>query len=161
MAHEHAIARYRRWYRELLRLHPKPYQERFGESMEQTFNDLCRERAETGDRLFGFVLWLFAETFAGIVRENVRNIVRCKMKEESTLFLKTVKYAAIAVSGLMVAGIATVMFLARGTGEDITGVVAPALLITLVSGVIAIVATILQKRGLKTVDIERNDDLPA
>jgi len=83
------------------------------------------------------------------------------MKEESTLFLKTVKYAAIAVSGLMVAGIATVMFLARGTGEDITGVVAPALLITLVSGVIAIVATILQKRGLKTVDIERNEDLTA
>jgi DUF2975 family protein len=81
------------------------------------------------------------------------------MREDSTLVLKTVRYAGIAVCGLMVAGIATVMFLARGTGEDITGVVAPALLITLLSGVIAIVATILQKRGLKTIDIERNNDL--
>jgi hypothetical protein len=161
MAHEQAIARYRRWYRELLRLHPEPFRERFGEGMEQTFNDLCRERAEAGDGLFGFVLWMFAETFAGIVRENARNIVRCKMKEDSALFLKTVKYGAIAVSGLMVAGIATVMFLARGTGEDITGVVAPALLMTLVSGVIAIVATIFQKRGLKTIDIKRNNDLTA
>jgi len=161
MANEHAIARYRRWYRELLRLHPKAYHERFGESMEQTFNDLCRERVETGDRLFGFVLWIFAETFAGIVRENVRNTLRCKMKEDSALFLKMVKYAAIAVCGMMVAGIATVMFLARGTGEDITGVIAPALSITLVSGVIAIVAAIFQKRGLKTVDIERNNDLTA
>jgi hypothetical protein len=161
MRHERAIARYRRWYRELLRLHPKPYRERFGESMEQTFNDLCRERAETNNGLFGFVLWMFAETFAGIVKENATNIVRCKMKEDSNLVLKTVKYAAIAVAGLMVAGIATVMFLARGTGDDITGVVAPALLITLCSGVTAIVATVFQKRGLKTVDIERNNDLTA
>ena len=83
------------------------------------------------------------------------------MNEDSTLFLKTVKYAASAVSGLMVAGIATVMFLARGTGEDITGVVAPALLITLVAGATAIVATILQKRGLKAIDIERKNDRTA
>ena len=70
------------------------------------------------------------------------------MKEDADLTLKTLKYAALAVSGLMIAGIATVMFLARGTGEDITGVVAPALLITLVSGIVALVATFLQKRGL-------------
>jgi hypothetical protein len=43
--------------------------------MEQTFNDLCRERAEAGEGLFGFVLWTFVETSAGIIRENVRSIV--------------------------------------------------------------------------------------
>ncbi|MEP7339453.1 MAG: DUF2975 domain-containing protein [Acidobacteriota bacterium] len=60
--------------------------------------------------------------------------------------LKYIKYAAVAISGLMVAGIATLMVLARGTGEDITGIVAPALLITILSSVVAIVAAVLQKR---------------
>ena len=103
---------------------------------------------------------MFVETFAGIVRENATNM-RSKMKEDSTYFLAMVKYAAIIVSGLMVAGIATVMFLARGTGEDITGVVAPALLITIVSGVVAIVAFVFQKREAKTLDVKRNNDLTA
>ena len=64
-------ARYRNLYAKLLRLYPKPYRERFGEEMEQTFNDLCRERREAGGGLFGFVLWVFAETSAGIIRENI------------------------------------------------------------------------------------------
>jgi hypothetical protein len=74
MADEHAIARYRHWYRKLLRFYSKPYRERFGESMEQTFNDLCRERAEAGKGLVGFALWVFVETSAGIIREHVRFI---------------------------------------------------------------------------------------
>jgi hypothetical protein len=160
MEYEYAIARYRRWYRKLLRFYSRPYRERFGDGMEQTFNDLCRERAEAGRGLFGFVLWMFVETFAGIVRENATTM-RCKMKEDSTYFLTMVKYAAIAVCGLMVAGIATVMFLARGTGEDITGVVAPAVLITLVSGVVAIAAFVFQKREAKAIDVKRNNDLTA
>ena len=75
MADEHAIARYRHWYRKLLRFYSRPYRERFAESMEQTFNDLCRERAEAGEGLVGFVLWMFVETSAGIIRENGRSIV--------------------------------------------------------------------------------------
>ncbi len=47
--------------------------------MEQTFNDLCRERSRTGKGLLGFVLWTFVETAAGIVKENVRvNIMQNK-----------------------------------------------------------------------------------
>ena len=69
MAHEHAIARYRYWYRKLLRFYSRPYRERFEESMEQTFDDLCRERAEAGKGLLGLVLWVFVETSAGIIRE--------------------------------------------------------------------------------------------
>jgi hypothetical protein len=75
MADEHAIARYRRWYRKLLRFYSRPYRERFAESMEQTFNDLCRERAAAENGLFAFVLWMFVETSAGIIRENVRFII--------------------------------------------------------------------------------------
>lgn len=70
MAYEHETARYRHWYAKLLRFYPRPYRERFGEGMEQTFNDLCRERERAGDGLFGFVLWVFVETSAGIIREN-------------------------------------------------------------------------------------------
>jgi hypothetical protein len=78
MADEHDIARYRRWYRKLLRFYSRPYRERFAEGMEQTFNDLCRERAEAGDGLVGFVLWVFVETSAGIIRENGRFIIMQK-----------------------------------------------------------------------------------
>ncbi len=39
--------------------------------MEQTFNDLLRERAEEEKGLFGFALWMFVETFAGLIRENI------------------------------------------------------------------------------------------
>jgi hypothetical protein len=70
-ADEYATARYRQWYAKLLRFYPKLYRERFGEGMEQTFNDLCRERYEAGEGLLGFALWSFADTFAGILRERI------------------------------------------------------------------------------------------
>ena len=69
------------------------------------------------------------------------------MRQNSVL--STVKYSGMTLSALMIAGIATLMFLARGTGEDITGIVAPALLITIVSSVIALVAFVLQRRQSK------------
>lgn len=43
--------------------------------MEQTFNDLLRERAEEEKRLFGFALWMFVETSAGIIRENIKTFI--------------------------------------------------------------------------------------
>jgi len=70
MKYEHAAARYRKLYSKWLRLYPKPYHKRFSEGMEQTFNDLCRERKEAGKRLFVFALWAFIETSAGIIRER-------------------------------------------------------------------------------------------
>ena len=143
MAAEPSMRRYRHWYAKLLRLYPKPYRERFGEAMEQTFHDLCRERVKAERGLFTFALWTFFETSVAIIRENTTTI----MKPDSTIFLKTVKYGAITLSALMVAGIATLMVLSRGKGEDITGIVAPALLIMFASSVVAIVAAVLQKRA--------------
>ena len=61
----------RKFYKKLLRLYPRGFRDQLGESMEQTFNDLCRERREAGDELFGFVLWTFADTLAGIIKENI------------------------------------------------------------------------------------------
>ena len=71
MATDKSIRRFRSWYAVLLRLYPKAYHDRFGEPMEQTFNDLLRERVEEEKRFFSFVLWMFAETFAGAIGENM------------------------------------------------------------------------------------------
>jgi hypothetical protein len=74
MATNVASRRYRMWYAMLLRLYPRPFRERFGEGMAQTFNDLCREHGDAGRGLFGFALWIFCETLVGIVRENIMHM---------------------------------------------------------------------------------------
>lgn len=75
MVYEHSIRRYRHWYARLLRLYPKPYHERFGEGMEQTLNDLLRERADEESGLFGCALWMFVETSVGVIRENIKVMI--------------------------------------------------------------------------------------
>jgi hypothetical protein len=75
MAYDRAIGRYRRWYARLLRLYPRPFQERFGEPMAQTFTDLCRERTGANRGLHAFALGTFAETSAQILRENMTQLM--------------------------------------------------------------------------------------
>src|SRR5688500_2118976 len=57
-------------YKKLLGLYPRGFRERLGESMEQTFHDLCNEQKEGPARRF-VVLSLFAETAVGIVHEHL------------------------------------------------------------------------------------------
>ena len=216
MVSEPLMRRYRNCYAKLLRLYPKPYRERFGEAMEQTFSDLCRERVKAERGLFGFALWIFLETSAGILRENATIVMRCCVNRGSTMFLRVVisliaiaalsvcifplprmvaqeaaktpdtaylvylflmgayvtavlffvavyqafklltyvdgnkafseisvkalrhiKHSAITISLLTVAGIAAVMVLSVGKGEDIAGIVAAGLMMTFVSSVFA------------------------
>ena len=66
----------RRWYGVLLRLYPGPFREQFGEPMAQAFEDVLRDRAVRGGGLARLVLWIFAETLVGAMKENVAvNIV--------------------------------------------------------------------------------------
>lgn len=59
-------------YKKLLTLYPQGFREQFGESIEQTFNDLCNEwRQKSEHGWLGFILWAFVETAMGIVREHV------------------------------------------------------------------------------------------
>jgi hypothetical protein len=74
MATNVAGRRYRTWYAMLLRLYPRPFRERFGEGMAQTFHDLCREHRDVRRGLFGLALWIFFETSVGIVRENTTHM---------------------------------------------------------------------------------------
>ncbi len=65
---------FRKLYRKLVALYPKPFRERFGESMMQTFDDLWRERvksAEGAGTAFGFVLSLCFNTCAGVITEHL------------------------------------------------------------------------------------------
>ena len=94
MTIKHSIRRYRHWYAKLLRLYSKPYYERFGESMEQTFSDLLHERRDVQRGLFAFVLWIFVKTSAGIFRERItmhnKNIIRIALVTAFILLLPLV-----------------------------------------------------------------------
>ncbi len=103
--------------------------------------------------MFRLVLWVFFETSAAILRENVTSIMSHSMKQDSITFLKFVKYSGSTVSVMMVLGIVALMIISRGKGEDITGIVAPALLLTIVSGFAAVIAAVLQKRAQKAIDL--------
>ena len=74
MSQEELIRRYRRWYAILLRLYSQRFYDRFGAGMEQTFTDLLRERAVEKRGLFAYTCWMFIETSAGIVKENIMSI---------------------------------------------------------------------------------------
>lgn len=53
-------------------LYPLAFRDALGESMEQTFVDLYNEQIQKGERgLFGFTIWLFAETLWGIIKEHI------------------------------------------------------------------------------------------
>ena len=71
MSTEPTIRRYRRWYARLLRGYPARFRDRFADGMEQTFTDLCRERGDEARPLAPLVLWMFFETSAGIIKENL------------------------------------------------------------------------------------------
>ncbi len=53
MASNVADRRYRTWYAMLLRLYPRPFRQRFGEGMAQTFHDLCQECTDAKRGLAG------------------------------------------------------------------------------------------------------------
>lgn len=75
MVHKQKVVQ--RLYRKLLRLYPRAFRERFGESIQQTFDDLYQERLyqerqrQTEQGVFAFVLWIFLETAIGIGREHL------------------------------------------------------------------------------------------
>jgi uncharacterized membrane protein YidH (DUF202 family) len=75
MAHDQNTVR--ALYKKLLNLYPRDFNEQMGESMEQTFIDLCNERAREREQgWLGFVLWMFIETAIGISKEYILRITQ-------------------------------------------------------------------------------------
>ena len=94
----------RRFYKKLLRLYPRGFREQLGESMEQTFSDLYKER-QTDGGWFGFILWTFVETTVGILKEYVLLMVQGDpMKTSAKNILLALGLIAIGV-GIAAAGI--------------------------------------------------------
>ncbi len=238
MSHEPPLRRYRTWYAKLLRLYPSSYRARFGEAMEQTFHDLCRERANANKGMFSFVLWTFLETSAAIVRENATRIMKGSTNRGTTLFLRLVisliaiaavalcafplprmiakeaaktpdtawqiylflagayvqatlllfalyqafrllsyidtdkpfsepsvralrhiKHSAASIGLLMATGVACVLVLSAGTGEDSAGPVALGLMGAFASSVVAAAAAVLQQLVQKGIDAKKERHL--
>jgi hypothetical protein len=99
MTDERVIGRYRRWYARLLRLYPRPFRDRFAEPMAQTFTDLARERTDANQGLIGFAIRTFAETSAGIIGENMTQL----MQNKNYLRWVLVTAAVLAVPALAMA----------------------------------------------------------
>ncbi len=89
----------RNFYKKILAFYPQAFRERFGESMEQTFNDLCNERKQQAKQIsFGFLLRMFSETFAGIIKEHLMNI-----KKGATMENIISKQKSSAIIGFLLA----------------------------------------------------------
>jgi hypothetical protein len=69
--------------------------------MEQTFGDLVRERAGDKKRVFALGVWLFLETFAGIVRENMRVMTMTSIAARPTAYRFAIGIAAMGALLLM------------------------------------------------------------
>jgi hypothetical protein len=63
-------------YNKLIALYPREFRERFGESMEQTFADLCSEWAKSTPITFSFLLRVFLDTAAGIASAHLEQIIQ-------------------------------------------------------------------------------------
>lgn len=99
-------------YAKLLRLYPKAYRQRFAEPMQQMFIDMYNERVQLQLDTRGLVCKVYAETLAGIVKENI---------QEAVMTIKTTKTKLIIGAVLVAAGslVAVVLINNRPTAQTI------------------------------------------
>ena len=87
----------RLFYKKMIRLYPNEFRAELGESMEQTFRDLCDEnQRRSGQGWIGFVLWIFVETAVGILKEWVESI-RQNFGIRKRKGIMEIRYASVLV----------------------------------------------------------------
>lgn len=91
MLYDSSLQRYRQWYGSLVRLYTKPYYERFGEGMEQTFNDVLREHLEKKRGVRFYIFWMFVDTLVGIIKQHITY----------TIMKKKITYLVFLTIGLL------------------------------------------------------------
>lgn len=80
-------------YKRLISWYPRVFRERFGESMEQTFKDVCNDRSKLkGNISLPFIVSTFAETSASVIKENLNEV---KGAYQMNDWLKNVCVAAL------------------------------------------------------------------
>jgi hypothetical protein len=105
-------------YRKLLTLYPRRFKEQLGESIEQTFNDLYRERLSQPGWL-SFFLWVFVDTAVGIVREHVLSIAQGASMKNTLAYPRSA--ALISAILLVVAFIVAPLIYFTGNLRDALG----------------------------------------
>lgn len=102
MRHEASTKRYENWYARLLRLYPKSYRRQFSEPMQQMFGDMCNERRQSSEKMFGFVLGVYADTGLGIIKECSKEVVMNVKTSKAGLFIAAGSVSVIVVIGVVV-----------------------------------------------------------
>ena len=105
-----SINRYKKWYRRFLCLYPEPFRKRFSNGMEQTFNDLCRERLESNKGILSFAIWIFIETLISIIKENKMHLF-----EQHKVMIKRLSVWSIVIAFILLIPLALTI---TGSGVD-------------------------------------------
>jgi catechol 2,3-dioxygenase-like lactoylglutathione lyase family enzyme len=85
------------FYKKMIRLYPNEFREQLGESMEQTFRDLCDEyQRRSCQGWIGFILWIFVETAVGILKEWKESI-RQNFGRKKRKGIMEIRYASVLV----------------------------------------------------------------
>ncbi len=97
-----STGQYEAAYAKLLRLYPKAYRQRFAEPMQQMFADMCNEHGQDGQDTRGFVYKIYAETFVGVIKQNIQEVVMNIKTTRSKVIIgvSVVGIVAIAVVAL-------------------------------------------------------------
>jgi hypothetical protein len=99
-----------RLYRRLLKLYPRAFRDRLGESMQQTFDDLYNEQQrQTKMGVFGFVLWMFLDTVVAILRERLQLMAKGEIMH---ITFKNIASSALMAS-LLILPLMTMQFVNR------------------------------------------------
>lgn len=79
--------------------------------------------------------------------------------EWSVRALGNIKYAAVAISLLIIGGLITILIMASDKDEDMTGIVMPGLMIIFVSCVGTALVAVLQRHVQKAIELKSENDL--
>lgn len=99
---------YRTFYKKLLRFYPRNFRERFGESMEQTFDDLVSDE-DNGS--LSITLRISIDTGLGIAKEHILHLSR---RRSMSAILKNPKMAVVIGGLLFLPGVAMLSLLMLG-----------------------------------------------
>lgn len=102
MARNDDAKKYKNIYANLLGLYPASYRRRFAEPMQQTFSDLCHERVQAGEGLFGFAMGTYAGTFIEIIKEHIKGVVMSSKATKMKIFAAVAGVSVLVVAAVFI-----------------------------------------------------------
>jgi len=108
-------------YKKLINLYPQRFKEQFGDSMEQTFNDLYK--GKQNKESYYFVIWVFTETMIAVVKEHFLLLTETNMKSlitnpKSAAVIST--FLALPLGLIYLAFLSEIDFLVRPLNQLLT-----------------------------------------